>query len=148
MSYAILPAVGAMVLFGTADFLTKKALEKGNNAYVIFFYSFSIATILFGVLAATQSAPMELKGPLPLYSSLMAVLLFISTIAVLAALKVGEASIVIPIGRMGFIVTALCAFIFLGEKLTLTRGLGLIAAVAALILLSKKEKNTPGDKNV
>ncbi len=39
MNLIILQAIGAMVLFGLVDFFTKKAIDAGIDANVIFFYT-------------------------------------------------------------------------------------------------------------
>jgi uncharacterized membrane protein len=138
MSHIILSALAAMVLFGLVDFFFKKAINLGIHGEALLFYSVLIAAAGFGLLSLIQSVSLKPDGPLPGYSLLIGVLMFMGTISLLAALKTGEASIVVPIGRLGFVITAVCAFIFLGEKLTITKGLGILSAVIAIILLSRK----------
>ena len=138
MSYVILLALAAMVLFGLVDFFFKKAMNAGVDGNTLLFYSMLIASVPFGLLCLVYSISLKPDSPLLEYSLLIGALMFIGTISLLAALKIGEASIVVPIGRLGFVVTAVCAFIFLAEKLTITKGLGIISAVIAIILLSRK----------
>ena len=47
-----------------------------------------------------------------------------------------DASVVVPIAQMGFIVTAMLGFVFLGEPFTGRKGAGLVAALAALASLA------------
>ena len=47
-----------------------------------------------------------------------------------------EASVVVPIAQMGFVVTALLGFFFLREPFTARKGAGLAAALAALASLA------------
>ena len=47
-----------------------------------------------------------------------------------------EASVVVPIAQMGFVVTALLGFLFLREPFTARKGAGLAAALAALASLA------------
>jgi uncharacterized membrane protein len=138
MSHIILFALAAMVLFGLVDFFFKKAINQGIHGEALLFYSMLIAAAAFGLLSLVRSVSLKPDGPLTGYSLLIGVLMFIGTISLLAALKTGDASIVVPIGRLGFVVTAVCAFIFLGEILTIYKGLGILAAVIAIILLSRK----------
>jgi drug/metabolite transporter (DMT)-like permease len=51
-------------------------------------------------------------------------------------LQRGEASIVVPIAQMGFVVTALAGFALLGERFTARKGAGLVAALVALASLA------------
>ena len=138
MSYVIIWAAAAMVLLGLADFFIKKGVDLGIDIRVFFFYSFLVAALPFGVMAVLQPHPVRIGSSLLIYSSIITVLLVIGTLVLLLALKKGEASIVVPIARLGFVVTAVCAFIFIGEQLTLTKGLGILFAIAAILLLSKK----------
>lgn len=66
-----------------------------------------------------------------------ALLFFIGFPLLLEGLRRGEASVLIPIGQMGFIVTALCGMLFMHESFTLRRVLGLAAAAAALAMLAQ-----------
>jgi len=54
----------------------------------------------------------------------------------LTSISLGQASIMVPIGQMGFVVTALLGIIFLGEAVTPRKLLGLAAALAALGVLA------------
>src|SRR5204863_214476 len=49
----------------------------------------------------------------------------------------GEASVVVPVAQMGFVVTALLGFFFLREPFTARKGAGLAAALAALASLAR-----------
>jgi uncharacterized membrane protein len=140
MSHVILSAIAAMVLLGLADFFIKKGVDLGIDIRLFFFYSFLIAAIPFGLMAFVQSGSLKLESSLLYYSMIITVLLVVGTLVLLLALKKGEASIVVPIARLGFVVTAVCAFIFIGEQLTVTKGLGILFAIAGILLLSKEKK--------
>jgi len=53
------------------------------------------------------------------------------------ALKEGQASIIIPVSQMSFVVTAILAWLFLEEKFSLRKILGLCAACISILLLSQ-----------
>jgi uncharacterized membrane protein len=55
----------------------------------------------------------------------------------LAGLARGEASVLVPVAQLSFVVTAALGFVLLREELTLRKGLGLACAVAALVLLAR-----------
>ena len=138
MNPIILLALGAMVLFGLVDFFLKKGIGLGIDGNALIFYSMLIAAVPFGLLCLVLAVPLQPGNPLLIYSLVIGVLMFVGTVSLLAALKSGEASIVVPIVRLGFVVTAICAFIFLGEKITPGSGLGILSAILAIILLSRK----------
>lgn len=53
------------------------------------------------------------------------------------ALEDGQASIIIPISQMSFVVTAAMAWIFIGEKLSVRKLIGLILACSSIFVLSQ-----------
>ena len=53
-----------------------------------------------------------------------------------AALKYGEASVVLPIAQMSFLLTFICSAWFLHEKMRWTTILGMICGIGAVLLLS------------
>ncbi len=65
-----------------------------------------------------------------------AVVLAGAFILLLEGLARGQASVLVPIAQMGFVVTAAAGFVFLKEPFTLRIGLGLVLAVAALASLA------------
>ena len=71
------------------------------------------------------------------YAPVAAVLLVIAFIFFAKGLKSGEASVVVPVAQMGFVVTALLGFLLLREPFTARKGAGLAAALVALVCLAK-----------
>ncbi|MBM3342478.1 MAG: hypothetical protein FJY56_10275 [Betaproteobacteria bacterium] len=66
-----------------------------------------------------------------------ALFLFLGFPLLLESLRRGEASVLIPIGQMGFIVTAAAGMLLLREPLTPRKLAGLTAAAGALMLLAR-----------
>ncbi len=66
-----------------------------------------------------------------------AVLLLFGSVILLASLARGEASVLVPVAQLSFVVTAGLGFVFLRETLTLRKGFGLAFAIAALICLAR-----------
>ena len=66
-----------------------------------------------------------------------ALLLFIGFPLLLESLRHGDASVLITIGQMGFVVTALCGMLLLRESITLRKLAGLAVAVGALATLAQ-----------
>lgn len=136
MSYVLLALI-VTIFMGVVDFLLKKAISVGVNFMALTFCVYLTAGILFGISCLVKKIPLKLKKDLLLYPVLIGLLIFAGTYLALIALKSGDASVVMPIVRMGFVVTAICAFIFLREKITLQKGLGLLCAAVSLVLLSQ-----------
>ncbi len=70
------------------------------------------------------------------YGSAAAIVLIIGMIGLLHGLKVGFASVLVPVAQMGFVVTALFGALVFGETLNARKGLGLAVAAAALALFA------------
>jgi uncharacterized membrane protein len=70
------------------------------------------------------------------YGAMAALLLLGATIFLLRSVAGGEASVLVPITQMGFIVAALLGIFVLRERVTVRKALGLAAALAALAVLA------------
>jgi drug/metabolite transporter (DMT)-like permease len=70
------------------------------------------------------------------YAGVAALLLVAAFLLMLHALTKGPASVLVPIAQMGFVVTALLGIFVLREGITLRKATGLVAALAALIVLA------------
>ena len=136
MGYIVLALV-AMVLMGLMDFLLKKAILAGVHIYAVSFFIYLLMAILFGIYCRWKKVPLKITRSMLKYALIVGLSIFLGTFLAMLALKTGNASIVVPIARMGFVVTSICAFLFLREKITLEKGLGIFFAVVSLLLLSQ-----------
>jgi len=128
-------ALISMMAFGMVGIVYKVATEHMNPLSVVFFvYVFS--AILTGVvwsLSPDKSITME-GMKLVVLASILAV---IGMVSYMYALKLGEASVVVPIRNLALVVTVCLAIIILKENMDLTKLGGIVMAVFALILLSR-----------
>ena len=70
------------------------------------------------------------------YAIAAAIVLLAATILLLRGVAAGQASVVVPIAQMGFIVAALLGIFVLREQVTLRKSIGLVSALAALAVLA------------
>ena len=70
------------------------------------------------------------------YSAIAAILLLGATIFMLRSVAEGQASVLVPITQMGFIVAALLGILVLRERITPRKAAGLASALAALAVLA------------
>ena len=70
------------------------------------------------------------------YSAAAAIVLLGATIFLLRSVAGGQASVLVPITQMGFIVAALLGIFVLGERVTVRKAIGLASALAALGVLA------------
>jgi uncharacterized membrane protein len=126
----------ATLALGAANFFHKLGLEAGVppatmvSAHAIVF---TACAMLFGWINARTARP-QIRAwiyAVPAALALLAAFLFF-----LNALNRGEASVVVPIAQMGFIPAAALGVVVLKETLTSRKIIGLVVAVAALVVLS------------
>jgi uncharacterized membrane protein len=133
---ALLRVLVATLAFGAANFLHTVGLRRGVVpetmlvAQAIVFMPLTNLAVL--VADRRLSAPRAAWG----YGLLMSFILLGAFVCLLHGVAAGQASIVVPIAQMGFIVTALLGVLLLREPLTPRKTLGLLAAAAALAALA------------
>jgi transporter family protein len=97
---------------------------------------------MVAVTLATAFAARLDRGVRPSRAALVhapvaAVLLVTAFILLAKGLQGGQASVIVPIAQMGFVVTALLGFLLLREPFTARKGAGLVAALGALAALAR-----------
>lgn len=98
----------------------------------------SVFWIIGGLLFAWFREKQSLKGQEHIwrYGSLSGILVAGIVFTMAAALQFGEASIVLPIAQMSFLLTFACSAIFLKEKMTRSVWVGIVCGIGAVLLLS------------
>ena len=134
---SVLQVLVATVAMGIVSFIYKLGTLAGGSP----------ATILAGQAAvylplATLFTLLRGRGfhPPPgvwRYSALAATLQLFGLIMLISGLRRGEASILVPIAQLGFVVTTGLGFVLLREKLSLRKAFGLAFAVSALLCLTR-----------
>ena len=128
----------ALILFGITG-VTQK-LSTNRISFELSFVWFSAAFLLLAIIIGiTVSLDWRLTPGLVALAALGGLLNGLGGLTSFAALeKGGKASVVIPIVNLYPLVTIAGAWIFLGERLTLTQGAGIVFALCAVILLSQE----------
>lgn len=132
-SYIIFALIG-MVLFGLNGILYKVApnTDSATLTFISFLASAIVAFIywFFFVPEKTVSTPGIAIG------ALAGALAVGALIFLIAALQMGKASIVMPIRSLSAAVTVVLAILFLSEKITVVKALGIVLAIIAAVLLA------------
>jgi transporter family protein len=129
-------AILSMVSIGVYYFLVK-ILATHIHIVILALINNSAALLviyLYLYLNKVSVVPKKRKGVL--YSLLISLPLAIGAITLYLALDSGPVSIVIPIIGMHALVAVILGIIILREKVTLRKGLGVLMAMGAIILLS------------
>jgi bacterial/archaeal transporter family protein len=129
----VLSAVGCVVCFGLWAFFGKLALRHGHWVHVNLAYGLTTAILFAALYALPGRRSLTNAGVWPLIGS--AVFGSLGLLAFYVALDRQKASIVVPMIAIYPVVTAVLAFAFLGERLTVLQGVGIALAVGGAVLI-------------
>ncbi len=133
---SLLQVAVATLAFGAANFFHTVGLRHGAVPETLAVAQAAVfmplATIVvYGADCKLRPPPMTFG-----YSAIAAILLLGATIFMLRSVAEGQASVLVPITQMGFIVAALLGIFVLLERVTLRKAAGLASALAALAVLA------------
>ena len=128
----------ALVFFGITG-VTQK-LSTNRISFELSFVWFSAAFLFLAlIIGLTVALDWRLTPGLVALAALGGLLNGLGALTSFAALeKGGKASVVIPIVNLYPLVTIAGAWIFLGERLTSTQGVGIAFALIAVVLLAQE----------
>ncbi|HET7765634.1 MAG TPA: EamA family transporter [Burkholderiales bacterium] len=127
----------ATVAVGIASFTYKLGLLAGAAPIALVVAQGAVAVTLATGFAARVDGGIRPSRAALIHAPVAAVLLVCAFVFLARGLQGGEASVIVPIAQMGFVVTALLGFVLLREPFTLRKGAGLAAALAALASLAR-----------
>ena len=126
----------ATLTMGAANFFHKLGLHYGMPPETML----AAQAIVFVTLATafTRITEGAVRPPANIwrYAVPAAIVLIGAFLFMLHGLSIGPASTLVPIAQMGFVVTSALGIVCLGEPMTGRKGLGLLAALAALMALA------------
>jgi drug/metabolite transporter (DMT)-like permease len=124
------------VSVGIANFIYSLGLRAGATpASLIVLQAFVVVSLSTGFAAVVDRRIRPSAAALR-YAPAAAIVLAIAFMLMVESMARGQASVSVPIAQMGFVVTAVLGFVFLGERFTARKGVGIAAAVAALATLA------------
>jgi uncharacterized membrane protein len=133
---SLLRVLLATFALGIANFCYKLGVMHGATPATMVVAQaavfFPLATV-FGYLAERKFDPPAATWP---YAACAALLLGFAFMLMAMSLVRGEASVLVPVTQMGFVITAAAGILLLGEPTTARRVAGLAAAVGALVCLA------------
>ena len=134
---SLLRVLVATVAVGIASLTYKLGLLAGAVPIALIVTQGLVAVTLATAFAARLDGAIRPSRAALSHAPLAAILLVCAFVFLVKGLQGGEASVIVPIAQMGFVVTALLGFLLLGEAFTLRKGAGLVAALAALASLAR-----------
>ncbi len=127
----------ATVMVGILSFTYKVGLREGATPIALVVVQGFVAVTLSTGFTAYVDRRIRPSRAAWSHAPVAAVLLVTAFMFLAKGLERGEASVVVPVAQMGFVVTALLGFLLLREPFTARKGAGLAAALAALASLAK-----------
>ncbi len=126
----------ATVAVGIGNFIYKLGLQAGATPASIIVAQGCAVVVGATLFVAWKEGRVRAEAPVRRFAPRAAVVLAAAFSLLVEALARGQASVVVPVAQMGFVVTALVGTLFLEERFTLRKGAGLLAALAALASLA------------
>jgi drug/metabolite transporter (DMT)-like permease len=126
----------ATVSVGAGNFIYTFGLRAGATPASLIVAQAAVVVTLAAVFAGAVDRRIRPSRAALSYAPRAAVVLALAFAFMVEGMARAEASVVVPIAQMGFVVTALLGFLFLREPFTARKGAGLAAALAALASLA------------
>lgn len=135
ITYSIIASITA----GGMNVLNKIAISAGVETNTLLFYRYIIvllATIgLYKLKNIDMKVDIKSSSKLIIASSICGVLMLLSLNVLYYALRIGDVSVVTPIVQSCFIFASILCFIFLKEKLTIKKVIGISFAILSIIII-------------
>jgi drug/metabolite transporter (DMT)-like permease len=126
----------ATVAVGLANLLYKVGLAAGATPGTMLVVQAACVIALSSFIAWRLDGGFPASGVELRFGATTGLVLAGAFVFMLESLARGEASVLVPVVQMGFVVTAAAGFLLLGERFTARKGLGLAVALGALFSLA------------
>src|SRR4051812_22206096 len=126
----------ATIAMGIANFCYKLGVMYGATPATMVVAQASVffpLASIFGYLPERKFNPPAATWP---YAACAALLLGVAFMLLATSLVSGQASVLVPVAQMGFVITAAAGILVLGEPTNARRIVGLVIAVGALVCLA------------
>lgn len=126
----------ATIAFGAATFFHTVGLRSGAGPEILMVAQAAIFMPLATFIVFQATRTLRVPGVTFRYSLPASIALLCATLFLLRGLTLGQASALVPIAQMGFIVAALLGIFILREAVTVRKAAGLAFALCALAALA------------
>jgi uncharacterized membrane protein len=133
---SLIQVLVATLAFGAATFFHAVGLRQGASPETLVAAQATLFTLLAMAFSYVVEGTIRPPRATWRYAASAAVLLLVGFLLLLRGLLHGQASVLVPIAQMGFVVTAAFGIIFLKEPFDVRKAAGLAAAFMALAVLA------------
>lgn len=134
--FPLVQALIAMAAMGVANFFYKVGALTGGSPATFIAGQAAIFLPLATGFAWRADGRLRTTRAAWIHAGTAAALFLLALVLLFESLARGEASVLVPISQMGFVVTAAFGLVFLREPFTMRKGTGLAFAVTALVSLA------------
>ena len=152
MNIAVILALASAVFNAGNDLVYRKAsiISRKTGTMSFFLMASAAAAIIALILNIIKSggfAGLIFGMPDLLYGSILGIVSFITYILYLASFSGENTSVSVTIFRMNLVPTILLAVIFMGESISLRRGIAIVCCIISLLMLSSWKSGKFPDKH-
>ena len=133
---SLVRVLGATVAVGLGNFIYTLGLRAGATPASMIIAQASVVVSLSTLFVRLVDGRVRPSGPVLRHAPRASAALALAFVFMVEAMARGQASVAVPIAQMGFVVTATLGFALLGERFTARKGIGIVAALAALASLA------------
>ncbi len=126
----------ATLAVGVGNFLYTLGLRGGATPASLILTQAVVVISMATLMVRITDGRIRPAGPVLSHAPRASIVLALAFVFMVEAMARGQASVAVPIAQMGFVVTALLGFGFLGERFSMRKGVGIVAALAALASLA------------
>ena len=130
----LLLSICACLSCGVLNVLNKIVSQSGMNIFNIMLYRFLVVSLIAAIVmifTKSKSGKCRNAG----YSMLSGLLLMLSVLFTMQALKLGDLTVVIPITQMSFVVTAVVSCVLYKEKISRMKLFGIACCILSVVLI-------------
>jgi uncharacterized membrane protein len=133
---SLVRVVVATLAVGIGNFIYTLGLRAGATPASLILTQAAVVITLATTLVRIADGRIRPAGPVLSHAPRASLVLALAFAFMVEAMARGQASVAVPIAQMGFVVTALLGFAFLGERFSARKGVGIVCALAALASLA------------
>ncbi len=139
MTNPVYLALCSMILCAVNDLIYRKAAIEGKTGGIYFFYFVSsVSSVLCAFfIGLIQNGGFEIQSVDILYGAILGLLSFGTYMLFLLSFNGSSTTVTVTIYRLNMIPGIILAVIFLGERITLVKGMGIFLCIVGMLILSR-----------
>ena len=130
----LLLSVCACLCCGVLNVLNKSVSQSGMNVFNIMLFRFTVVSLITTIILIFTKSKKGISHNVG-YSMLSGLLLMLSVLFTMQALKTGDITVVIPITQMSFIVTTIVSCLLYKETISKMKIFGIACCILSVVMI-------------